>query len=69
MTTKEDAVAADLLDAIATIADRHEMTHERVITAMFGCIVSAAVHGGVQRVDFLDLAGRLYEVINERQIS
>ena len=69
MTAKEDAVAADLLAAIDEIAKRHELTHERVITAMFGCIVSAAVNGGVQRADFLDLAGRLYEVISVQGMS
>ena len=69
MTTLDEAVAADLLRAIDGIAEARGLEHDQVVTAMFGCVVSAAVHGGVTRAEFLDLAGRLFEVINERRLS
>jgi hypothetical protein len=66
MTTpgQDAALAADLMTMIETLSDSHDLPSEQIVTAMFACITSAAIHGGVARAQFLDLAGGLYDAIS-----
>jgi len=69
MTTEAEAVAADLDAAIDEIVKARGLPHEHVVTAMFGCVIASAIHGGVSRDEFLDLTGRLFEIFSGRPLQ